>query len=170
VIGFYDSVDGGLGVAPIRNGVATLPSPNQWLTIGSHSITASFGGDAHYEANDSAATIVTVSKATPAMNLTISGTVLSSGQTPKSLVVQMPPDATGTVAIYNDINGGCDGKNGPGAACQGEGVATIENGYAALTALTNPLVTGKNYLHASYGGDSHYQPAGTNAVTVTLGT
>ena len=167
-IGFYDSQVGGLGVAPIRNGVATLPSPNRQLSIGSHSLTASFGGDDHYAANDTGPIVITVSKATPTMNLTISGTVLPSGQAPKSLVVQMPTDATGTVGFYNDINGGCDGKTGPGAACEAVGTSSIQNGYATLTTLTVPLAAGKNYLHASYDGDSHYQPNDSNVVTVTL--
>jgi Bacterial Ig-like domain (group 3) len=166
-VGFYADT-GKLGVVTPRNGTATFTTVA--LPVGVHVLHVSADGDDHYLAASSVADIVTVTKGTPAMELTISGTVLPSGQNPKSLVVHMPTDATGTVGFYNDINGGCDGKNGPGAKCQGEGVAAIQNGYATLTTLTVPLVTGKNYLHASYSGDSRYQANGSNTVTVTLGT
>lgn len=108
-------------------------------------------------------------------NLTITGTQLKSGQSPKSLVVQMPSQATGSVGFYNDIKQGCEGGNGPGAKCQGLGVAPIVNGYAVLTQLSTPLQSGANRIHASYGGDSEYgdnsrfSASDSNEVTVNVG-
>ena len=87
----------------------------------------------------------------------------------------MPPLSTGSVGFYDDLNGGCEGKTGPGAKCQGLGTAPLKDGYATLTQLSTPLVSGKNLIHAAYGGDSQYgddsrfNPNESNVVTVTLG-
>lgn len=167
--------DGGqaLGTATILDGTATLATPAT-LGVGSHQIVASYNGSTSYTPSQSAPVTVTVGKANPAMALTINGTststTLSAGQQPTSLVVQMPADATGSVGFYDDINGGCEGSTAPGAKCQGEGVAPIVNGYATLTSVTVPLTDGVHYLHASYGGDGHYNPNGSSTVTVTIGS
>ena len=163
------------GTAPIRNGVATLPELKVALPVGTDSMQASFQGDNHYLAADSNSARWQVTKNKSPMNLTITGTQLKSGQSPKSLVVQMPSQATGSVGFYNDINQGCEGGNGPGAKCQGLGVAPIVNGYAVLTQLSTQLQSGPNRIHASYGGDSEYgdnsrfSASDSNVVTVNVG-
>jgi Bacterial Ig-like domain (group 3) len=177
-LAFYVSGDDQpVGTAPIRHGMATLPSMRLAPMVGTHDAHVSYAGDAHYLATTSDNVPFVVTKQTPTMQLTVSGTVLKSGQSPTSLVVQMSPYAAGSVGFYNDINGGCDGKTGSGAVCQGEGVAAIDlHGYATLTTLSVPLKPGRNYLHASYGGDSEYgansefNPADSNTVIVNVGS
>jgi hypothetical protein len=144
--------------------------------VGDNSVRASYSGDAHYLATTSDNVPFVVSKQTPTMKLTVSGTILKAGQSPTSLVVQMSPYASGSVNFFNDINGGCEGKTGSGAACQIVGTAQLagNHGYATLTNLTVPLQPGKNYLHASYAGDSEqesyseFNPGTSNVVTVTV--
>jgi Bacterial Ig-like domain (group 3) len=177
-LAFYVSGDDQpVGTAPIRHGIATLSTLRLAPMVGPHDVHVSYAGDAHYLATTSDDVPFVVTKQTPTMQLTVSGTVLKSGQAPTSLVVQMSPYAAGSVGFYNDINGGCDGKTGSGAVCQGEGVATVDlHGYATLTTLSVPLKPGKNYLHASYGGDSEYgansefNPADSNTVIVNVGS
>lgn len=151
----FSNDDGVYGTAPIRNGVATLPELKIAQPVGTDSMRAWFQGDSHYLAADSNWVTWQVTKNIPFMQLTVNGTEL---QSPKSLVVQVPPQTTGSVGFYNDINGGCEGDSGPNAKCQGLGVAPIVNGYAILTQLSTPLqpYPATNYIHASYGGDSEY--------------
>jgi uncharacterized protein YjbI with pentapeptide repeats len=63
-IGFYDAAqpgsDKGIGVAPINHGIARLTAPSRPLVLGNNPISASYGGDATYLANDSNKVNVTV--------------------------------------------------------------------------------------------------------------
>jgi Bacterial Ig-like domain (group 3) len=175
-ITFYSSLDQAAGTASIRHGVATLTSLKIAPPVGTEHMYAVFSGDAHYLDKRSDSVAFQVSKRTPSMQLTVSGTVLKAGQAPTSLVVQMSPYAAGSVKFYDDINGGCEGKTGSGAACRDEGTADNVHGYATLTTLSVPLEPGKNYIHASYGGDSEYgansefNPNDSNVVVVTIGS
>ncbi|HTT92693.1 MAG TPA: Ig-like domain-containing protein, partial [Acidimicrobiales bacterium] len=87
---------------------------------------------------------------------------------PVALTATLPADATGTVGFYDDVNGGCEDSATPGAACQGLGVANIRDGQAVLSNVTVPLGVGTHYLHASYGGDTHYVANDSTPVTVTV--
>jgi hypothetical protein len=64
-VGFYDSdqpgADKGIGTAPIVDGVATLTMPTKELGVGTHSIHASYGGDASYAPSESNVVVITVS-------------------------------------------------------------------------------------------------------------
>ena len=167
-IGFYDDVNGGcdghtgsgslcqgLGTATLYDGTATLPNPDVPLDIGAHELHASWGGDTHYQASDSNVVTVTVTKAAPALTLSVSGTVLTTGQSPTSLVVQTPADASGTVTFSSDTN-------------QVQGSAPIQGGYATLTSLSTTLAVGTHPLSASWPGDAHYNPGQSNPVVVTV--
>jgi Bacterial Ig-like domain (group 3) len=174
IVGFYDDVNGGcegnkspgavcqgLGTAQIMNGIATLPAPTRALSVGSHRLHASYGGDSHYLASDSADLTVTVAKANPAMNLQISGTMLSPGQTIKSIAVVMPADVTGTVVFHAQDPNGKDIVLGS---------APIKNGSAILQDLqtaTQKLAPGPNKIRASYTDDAHYTSGNSNIVVVT---
>jgi hypothetical protein len=63
-VGFYNSAlpgqDKGIGVAKIVDGVATLDTPTRALLPGANAISASYGGDEVYAANDSNKVTVTV--------------------------------------------------------------------------------------------------------------
>ncbi len=98
---------------------------------------------------------VAVTKAAPAPTLSVSGTVLTTGENPTSLVVRTPADATGTVTFYSDIN-------------QVLGRAPIQDGYAILTSVSATLPVGTHPLSASYPGDAHYNGGQSNTVVVTV--
>ncbi|HTT90664.1 MAG TPA: Ig-like domain-containing protein [Acidimicrobiales bacterium] len=156
-IAFYNSLDQVAGTAPIRHGIATLTSLKYAPLVGTEHMWATYTGDAHYLGNNSNGVYIQVAKADPGLHLTVSGTVLKSGQPPTSIVAQMSPYAAGSVKFYDDINNGCEGNTSSGAACVDEGSAAPNTqGYATLTTLATPLVPGKNTLYASYAGDSSY--------------
>jgi Big-like domain-containing protein len=181
IVGFYDDVNGGcdgnkssgavcqgLGTAQIMNGIATLPAPTRALSVGSHLLHASYGGDNHYLPSSSPNLTVTVAKANPAMNLQISGTILSPGQSIKSIAVVMPADVTGTVAFY-DLTHPQD-PNGKDIVL---GTAPIKNGSAMLQNLqgaSQKLAPGPNLIRASYTDDTHYTFGNSNTVKVIAPT
>jgi hypothetical protein len=155
-IGFYNAdrpgSDKGIGVAPLAHGTATLQLT---LFLGPNHITASSGEDAHYLANDSAGVSVTVSKATPVVTLSVSGTAPPAGQQPTSLVARLPADATGTVTFSADSLGDV-------------GSAPVQDGYATVTSLAKPLPIGSYHLQAAYSGDDHYNAAKSSTSTVII--
>ena len=101
------------------------------------------------------------------VNTAASSTTVSWGQ-PVALTATLPADATGDVGFYDDVNGGCDGHTGSGSLCQGLGTATLYDGTATLPNPDVALEIGTHELHASWGGDTHYNPGDSNAVTVTV--
>ncbi len=170
-VGFYDGAlpgpDKGIGTAPIQHGTATLANPTIPLALGTHSLYAWYGGDSHYLGGGSAPVTVTVSKATPSMTLTVDGTDLSAGEEPKSLVVQMPPGATGKVTFYDEQNGACEGTS-PKPTCNVLGVTLIDNGYAAITPAPGVLASGAHSEYATYDGDGNFLAGKSNIVSVTI--
>ncbi len=113
-------------------------------------------------------TITPITKPQVPITLTADSTSPSWGQ-PVTLTAVLPADATGTIGFYDDINGGCDGSTGPGAACQGEGVAPIRNGTATLPTTAAALGIGAHRLHASAGSDdAHYLANDSTSVDLTV--
>jgi hypothetical protein len=170
-VGFYNNInrgcDGapggqceGLGVAAVKNGAAVLTLGSSRLGLGIHPLHVSTGDDAHYNANDSAEVTVTVTKATPTISLSISGTNPPAGQQPTSIVAGVPADATGSIAIT-----ACP-TTGP---CFNIGSAPIVDGYATLSTLSPPLSNGTYRVTATYAGDSHYTANTSNTAAVTVG-
>jgi hypothetical protein len=145
-------------------GVATLASST--LTQGSHSITASYGGDSNYGTSVSpavtqvvnGATTVSTSTALSASssdaasgtNITFTATVTASAAAKKSAAA---PAITGTVTFF-------DGTTSLGTGSVGAaGVATLS---------TTTLAVGAHSITASYGGDSNYATSVSTAVSVTI--
>ncbi len=132
------------------NGVAVLVVSS--LSAGSHTITASYGGDASFSPSTSApltqvvtglsTTAVLVSSVNPSASgqaVTFTATVTSSGGTP-----------TGTVTFKD------------GGTSLGTGTLS-GNGVASFT--TSVLASGSHSITASYGGDSNFAVSTSNTVT-----
>jgi len=94
-----------------------------------------------------------VKKPIPPMELSVNRPV--PGTLPL-LTVTMPASATGIVGFYDSSHGGL-------------GTAPLVNGVAKLTVPAG-LPPGRHVLHASYGGDGHWDPNDSNTVTVVLPT
>ncbi|HTT92692.1 MAG TPA: Ig-like domain repeat protein [Acidimicrobiales bacterium] len=170
-VGFYDNSlpgpDKGIGTASIVHGQATLTDPTVPLAVGTHSLYAWYGGDTHYLGGGSAPVAVTVSRATPTLALTVNGTTLAAGQDPKSLVAEVPANASGKVTFYDDQSGACEGTSSK-PSCNVLGVALIDNGYAAITPVPVPLAQGTHSEFATYDGDGNYLAGKSNVVIVTV--
>ena len=126
-------------------GTATLASPV--LSVGSHSITAVYNGDANFTGNTSPVDTTTVNKATSAVLVTAAdASVFGQSITLTATVSTTDVGAanaaalTGTVNFFN------------GATLLGTG--TIASGVATFT--TSSLSVGSHSITAVYGGDSNY--------------
>jgi hypothetical protein len=135
-------------------GVATLSTST--LTIGSHPITASFGGDSNYTSSTSSVlaqvinkipTVITITESTPAQ-------LIKTGITFTANVTASIPNATGTVTFL-------DGTAVLGTAWLtsngGVAVSLSTNANAAL--LTSNLVMGAHQIVAVYSGDNTFAPS-----------
>jgi hypothetical protein len=135
-------------------GVATFTTST--LTIGSHPITASYGGDSGYTAATSAVltqvvgkipTVTTIVESAPAQ-------LLHTGVTFTANVTAPSPNATGTVTFM-------DGTTIIGTAtlsANGGVVVSLTTNANAAYATTN-LVTGAHQIVAVYSGDSNFAPS-----------
>jgi len=132
-----------LGTTPLINGMLAFPTSG--LSVGSHSISASYPGNANFTGSNSAVLIQTV-------NLAATQTVLTAAPNPANLganvtftatVSAIPPGAgtpSGTVTFL-------DGMTILGTAPLISGVATFPD--SALSAGNHPIT-------ASYGGDGNF--------------
>ncbi len=130
-----------LGTSTLANGTASLTVPA--LSAGSHSVVASYGGSANFQASSSAAVSQTVQKGTSTVAMsssanpstvgaavTLSVTVSSTGGTPTGTVTFK--DGTTTLATV-----------------------TLANGTASFS--TTSLTAGSHVLTAAYSGNGNIQ-------------
>jgi Bacterial Ig-like domain (group 3)/Bacterial lectin/Concanavalin A-like lectin/glucanases superfamily/Galactose oxidase, central domain len=146
-VNFFDGTTN-IGSGTISAGVATLKTST--LAAGSHTITATYGGDSNF-ATSTSNTVTQVVKAA-------STTVLASLQNPSTVGQQVTFTATvsgtgntptGTVNFF-------DGTTNIGSGTISAGVATLK---------TSTLAAGSHTITATYGGDSNFATSPSNAVT-----
>ncbi len=147
-----------LGTGTLNSsGVATYSTTS--LAVGSHSITAAYGGNSTFAASTSAATVVTVTApalAATTTTLTASATSVTSGTSVTFNATVAPASGTGT-------------PTGTVTFMEGTttlGTGTLAGGMASYS--TTSLAVGANSVTAVYGGDSNYAGSTSTAVTVTV--
>jgi hypothetical protein len=144
-----------LGVGTVNAaGITTFTTST--LAIGSHQITASYGGDSAYSAATSAVltqvvgkipTVTTIVESAPAQ-------LLHTGVTFTANVTALSPNATGTVTFM-------DGTTVLGTApLSGSGGVIVSlTTNANATFATAGLLTGAHQIVAVYSGDSTFAPS-----------
>jgi large repetitive protein len=141
-----------LGTATVIAGVATLTG--QLFTSGSHSITASYGGDTNNGKTSASLTLV-VGTSTPAVVLTSSLTPSVAGvlfTLTAKVTTANGTTPTGTVTFFSD-----------GTAIQSGTVNLLSSGVATLSVST--LAVGSHQLKAVYNGDTYNATATSPAIT-----
>ncbi len=152
---------------------ATLPITSvgvaEWVPAGgflagAHSVTASYSGDASFNASTSTAPFVfTVTKATTSLQLSGSYSPVPLGlPTPLTLLAVASDTAappTGTATFYN-------GSTVLGTATLGADPYNPAVGQAVLNVSTLPL--GLNSVTAKYSGDANNNPATAAPVTISV--
>jgi hypothetical protein len=135
-------------------GAATFTTST--LTIGSHPVTASFGGDSAYSAATSAILTEVVGKIPTVTTIAVSAPaqLLHTGVTFTANVTAPSPNATGTVTFM-------EGTTILGTAtlsANGGVIVTLTTNANAAFATTG-LVTGPHQIVAVYSGDSTFAPS-----------
>jgi streptogramin lyase len=132
---FYDGATN-IGTGPLSAGTATLSTSS--LSVGSHIITAVYGGDTNDAGSTSPTAVTQIVQA-------VSGTVLGSslnpsqfGQSVNLTATVTPSSATGTVTFYDGITS--------------IGSGPVNSGIATLTTTT--LAVASHSLTAVYAGDT----------------
>jgi len=140
-----------IGTAALNLGTAGLSG--SILAGGSHSLTASYGGDANDTPSVSSAVAVTVGQAATTTSLKAVPTSSSPGQSVALTATVSPSTATGTVTFL-------DGSTSIGAQQLNAGTASLS---------TTTLSSGSHSLTASYGGDANDAPSVSPAITESVG-
>ena len=133
-----------MAAAQSTNGIATYSTTT--LSVGSHSITASYAGDNNYAASASSAVNVTVSMATTTSTIAATPANAAYGTSTAITVTVAPAGATGTVTF----------KDGSATL----GTVPLANGSATFSAT---LAAGTHTLSATYAGDGNYSASATTS-------
>ncbi len=141
-------------VTESQQATASATSISVPVATGTHSVVASYAGDANYMASTSAATSLSAAQGTPGIQVTASpnpgvyggsieldATVTGSGLTP-----------TGTITFYDSSNT--------------IGSATLSSGMASYT--TAALSAGTHSIAASYAGDANYTSGSSTVLNLTV--
>jgi len=138
-------------------GVTTATFTTSTLAVGSHSITATYGGDTNFTGSTSAVLTQTVNKASTSTTVASSANPSAFGQSVifTATVGVVAPGAgspSGTVTFLD------------GATTLGTG--TLSGGTATFT--TSALAIGSHSITASYGGDTNFNGSTSAVLTQTI--
>ncbi len=147
-VAFYDGATL-LGSSPLSGGTATFTTSA--LSVGAHSITAVYGGDANYTASTSAAITQTVNPLATTTTVATSGSPSIFGS-PVTFTATVTVGATGNVTFFDGVSS--------------LGSAPLSGTTAALT--TSALSVGAHSITAVYGGDANYAASTSAAITQTV--
>ena len=132
------------------SGVATFATNS--LTVGTHAITAVYGGSSSIATSTSSVLSQVVDANNTTTTLTSSKNPAMSGDSVTFTATVSPAAATGTVTFKD------------GAATLGTG--TLSSGIAAYT--TAALSVGVHSVTAAYGGDATYASSGSSALSQSI--
>lgn len=142
-----------IGIGTLLNGQAALTTSA--LTLGSHSVTASYGGDAVFASSLSAVVNEAVIASGTATSLSPNPTATTYGGsvTFSATVTSGGGPPTGTVTFSDGVNV--------------IGTVGLTNGQASLT--TSALAVGSHTVTASYDGSLAFASSTSTAVTESIG-
>src|SRR5580700_7101549 len=139
-----------LGTGTLSGGTATYTTSK--LAVGSHSITAVYGGNSTYNGSTSSILTQTVNKANSTVTLASSKNPSTYGTSVKFTATVTPPAATGTVTFY-------DGSTMLGTGAISSGKATFS---------TSTLAAGSHSITGYYGGDGNDNGSSSSVLTQTV--
>jgi hypothetical protein len=145
-----------LGTVPLSGGTANFSTSS--LSVGSHSITAAYSGDAnHYTSSTSAPVLVTVGKATSSTTVTssLNPSIFGNSVTFTALVAVLAPGAGSPTGVAAFLDGSTT-----------LGTGTVSGGVATFT--TSALSVGAHAITASYGGGGNFNGSSSGILTQTV--
>lgn len=139
-----------LGSGTVNSGTATFSLTT--LSVGTHSLTASYGGDKNNAVSTSTAVTESVSQGTTTTALTSSANPSTYGQAVTLTAAVVPATASGSVTFK-------DGSMAVGSAALNGGTATV---------TLSTLGAGSHTLTAVYGGDGNNGTSTSTGLTQTV--
>src|SRR5437870_6931466 len=162
-----------LGTGTLSGGTATFTTST--LAVGSHSITASYGGDANFNGSTSAVLTHVVNPVTcisisttiqNSANVAVTSVVLGTAVHDTATLSGQTATAGGTVAYSFWNTGTCTGT------ATAAGTVTVTNGVIPNSTAITPIAAGSFSFNATYSGDTNNNRAlsGCEPLTVTQAT
>ena len=139
-----------IGTGTVSSGKASLNTT--FKTVGSHSLTIVYGGDANYNGSTSAAKTLIVNKAATTTTLTVSPNPIAVGKSITLTATINSSSVTGTVTFKD------------GTTTLGTGI--VSSGKASFIASFSTAST--HSLTAVYGGDSNYSASTSSAISLKV--
>ena len=160
----------------LQNGVYRLNSESyteaqeNFLSVGGHLFTASYAGDASFDASQSGQVPLTITRGPTRATVTLStATVSASGTITLTAIVNTQSYSTAAAPTGNVTFM---------AGSQVLGTATVLQGYATNSSLRQSTVAetfaahdfalGENQITVAYAGDVNYLPSSSGAATLTV--
>ena len=142
-----------------QSGTATAQFQTTALTVGTHSITASYVGNGNVLASTSAAQAVSVLQANSTTSLGISAANITAAQS-ETLTATVTgltsPAITGNVTFFD------------GTTSLGNRTLTVSGGTGTASLTVPSLTVGSHSITAHYNGDTNYTAGSSGAQTVTV--
>ncbi|HLJ95832.1 MAG TPA: Ig-like domain repeat protein [Gemmataceae bacterium] len=158
--------DGGMsigqGTLSTNGGMTAASFTTSTLSVGTHTITASYGGDGNYQPSMASLT-QTVSKGNTAAVVVSSAPFTVSGQT-ATFTATVMVNSPGSTAVANPTG---VVMFSDGSRSMGQGTLSTHGGTTTASFSTSSLTVGSHTITASYGGDSNFL-ASTAGVTQTV--
>jgi hypothetical protein len=142
----------------LSSGKAECSVPDS-LNAGRYAITTSYDGDVNFTASTSAASYLTVARASSATTLTLAKATITRGhENSEKLTVKVSSPATGYATGKVTV------KAGSGTVC----VVTLKNGTGSCTLTASQLKAGSYKLTAGYAGDTNHASSGSSAKSLKV--
>jgi subtilase family serine protease len=143
------------GSPSTASGSITVP------TTGTHIVTATYNGDSNYTSSTSTGVSFTVAKIVTSLILTPSSTTPAPGGS-LILTATIPDNYSGTGLASGSVTFLLDGVS------QGVQPLVLTSGLMSASLTITAPSTGTHTLLATYGGDTYFASATSNAVTITM--
>ena len=143
------NVDGKDYLTTLSNGKAIVELSD--LDLGTHTVTATYYGDAQYLDSTSSATFNVIEYRTADINITIDDSV--AGVTPK-MTLDLPDDATGSLIVNID----------------GKTFANVEVVNGSASVVLDNVAPGAHVVEVKYSGDGKYPETSKVAAVVVKDT
>ncbi len=156
---YYDDIPYQAGTPPTYAGYSGSGSA-EFLTVGAHTLTAQYSGDANYAPSTSAPIMFSVSKYQPvfgSFGVTPSTADINESVTLSAYLNGSSSPPTGTMTFYDN-----------GTAISGMAAYTSQPYTLIATMAYSPTTAGNHAITVSYSGDSDYLPASSGPATLTV--
>ena len=151
--------DNGTPVTESLNAAGTATYSTHSLGVGTHTVTASYTGDANFQTSDSTALTQTVNKQAPTTTTSVSSSLNPSifGQS-----------VTFTATVSPQAGGGTPTGSVQFVIDNGSPLTISLNGNGAAVFSTASLGVGMHTIIASYSGDGNFLPSTSSPFTQTV--